>query len=105
MTYFFDDFVTKNNGVQPGREHWQWAPYRGGDYITPDGNFLNGELRAFTAHGGGFILPFFTAYTNPSKETMHFYSKEELLENLIEWEKDLSNPNCYFRDATPKEKK
>lgn len=95
MTYYFDNLAASSNGVQPGREHWNWAPYRGGDYITPDGALLDIDRRAQNLHGGGFILPFFLNYANPSEEIMRYYSKKDMLENLYEWKNSLINEEFY----------
>lgn len=104
MTYIFEDFVARTHGVQPGKEHWSWASFREGNYITPEGTLYNADSRAFTAHGGGPIIPFFMAYLNPDEETMRYYSREEMLENLLEWEKVLIDEDRCFNGMTSKER-
>lgn len=104
MTYYFEDFVAETHGVKPGREEWFYSSSRYGNYITPAGTFYDADARAFTAHGGGPIIPFVMSYLNPSSETMHWYSKEDMLKNLFDWEKDLSNSDNYFLSCTQKER-
>lgn len=93
MTYYYDDYVEKF-GIGAGR---YWPK---GTYITPDGKLFDVDGYASVAHGGGFVIPFFKGYMHPEKEDIWFYDKEELLVNLLKWEKNLLTE---YYDVNPKE--
>lgn len=93
MTYFYDDYVErygKKTGVY-------WSE---GTYITPDGKLFDVEGFALVAHAGGFVIPFFRNYMRPDEETIRYYDKEEMLNNLLAWKEALLKKTY---DVNPKE--
>lgn len=95
MTYYFDDIVTqcgtKSENSYYGRE---------GTYITPDGLLFDVDGYARVAHAGGFVIPFFMNYTEPEREDISFFTKSEIVDNLISWREALQTTKY---DVLPKE--
>ncbi len=63
-------------------------------YITPDGKLFDVEKNSSVAHGGGEVLPFFRKHMHPSETEVNFYSKEEVLQGLINWKEILLSEEC-----------
>lgn len=80
MTYFYDDYISEKYGKNPGK-YWP-----DGTYITPKGVLFDVDSYASIAHAGGFVIPFFMDFMNPED---FWYSKSEMLNNLIGWEEAL----------------
>ena len=83
MTYPYNKKV-ETFGAAQGR---LWPE---GTYITPEGDLFDVHSYSRIAHGGGFVIPFFRRYMHPEKLDVIFYTKEEQLENLLEYEKTFS---------------
>ncbi len=98
MTLYYDDYVEKY-GIQDKNSEMYWGE---GTYIMPNGTLFDVERYAKIAHAGGFVIPFFRNYMYLGKEEINFYTKEELLEFLISWEKALLTKKY---DVNPKEQK
>lgn len=82
MTYFFEDSIAEEYG-----NHKNWTR---GCYITPDGKIFDVDEYAQTAHEGGFVIPYFNSFMHPEdEEEFRYYTKEKLLQTLINWEKIL----------------
>lgn len=83
MTYFYDDYVEQYGKTTPDKI---WPR---GTYITPEGTLFDVDTHASVSHAGGFVIPFFTHYITPEKD-MRYFSKDEYLNSLINWEKALT---------------
>lgn len=95
MTLYYDDYV-EQYGPQDKQKIY-WAE---GTYIMPNGTLFAVDRYASIAHAGGFVIPFFRNYTHISKEEFWYYTKEELLENLLSWKEALLTKKY---DVNPKE--
>lgn len=87
MTYYYDDYVAEHYGLQANTN------FPDGTYIMPNGELFNLERYATVAHAGGFVIPFFNQFVHPREETLMFYNKEEIFNNLLKWEKSLLYDN------------
>ena len=98
MTYYYDDYVEKIGKRDKNDKTW----WNDGTYITPEGTLFDVDGYARVAHAGGFVLPFFMSYTNPDEDELRYFTKEEILQNLIDWEHALCTREY---DVNPKEQK
>ena len=98
MTYYYDNYVERF-GKRDKNDKKRWND---GTYITPEGTLFDVDGYAGVAHGGGFVLPFFMSYTDPDEDELRYFTKEEILQNLIDWEHVLCTREY---DVNPKEQK
>lgn len=94
MTYYYDADILEEYGKDPER-YWN-----DGTYIMTDGKLFDVDNYASIAHAAGFVIPFFRAYMHPDEETLWYYKKEEMLENLLGWKEALLTRTY---DVNPKE--
>lgn len=95
MTYYYDDYVEKHYGLQTGFD------FPRGTYIMPNGEIFDLETYASIAHAGGFVIPFFNQFVHPRADILMYYTKEEILANLLKWEQSLTQKNNF--SVHPKE--
>ncbi len=84
MTYSYDKDIEQYGKISKFHKYG-----RDGTYITPSGTLFDVDSYAAVAHAGGFVIPFFQTYMHPDQDEINYYSKEELLSILINWEKSL----------------
>ncbi len=94
MTYFYDNYVAETYGMIEGKTNPQ------GTYITPNGLLCDVDGRAITSHAGGFVIPFFMKFIDPSEETIKNHTKKEMKKILKYHEKQLISKKL---DVNPKE--
>ena len=90
MTYYYDDYVEKHYGLQTGFD------FPRGTYIMPNGEIFDLETYASIAHAGGFVIPFFNQFVHPRADILIYYTKEEILANLLKWEQSLTQKKQFF---------
>ena len=67
----------------------------------PNGEIFDLETYASIAHSGGFVIPFFNQFVHPRADILIYYTKEEILANLLKWEQSLTQKNNF--SVHPKE--